>query len=60
MTETAVNELLDKCVKQLSDYQKSWNFHDKPKDSTRERNIRFLEGQMSAYKAVLALMGKEA
>ena len=56
--QTEVNVLLGKCVEQLSDYQKSWNIHDKP-DAGRERNIRFLEGQMSAYKAVLSLMKDE-
>ena len=54
-TKTEVTALLDKCVEQLSDYQKSWNIHDKP-DAKRERNIRFLEGQRSAYQAVLSLM----
>ena len=58
MTETAVNELLNKCVEQLSDYQKSWNFHDKP-DEARQGNIRFLEGQRSAYQADLSLMKEE-
>ena len=58
MTETAVNELLNKCMEQLNDYQKSWNIHDKP-DAGRQGNIRFLEGQRSAYQAVLSLMKEE-
>jgi hypothetical protein len=53
-----IRKLLDKTVDQRTAYGAAWNVHEKY-NAERSESIRFLDGQISAYQAVLAIMRKE-